>query len=87
VELRSGKVEEAKAHLLQAGKVTGGGTLTSFGPNMSLAKELLERGERETAVSYLEECESLWPNRRILTQWIQTINGGGTPNFAASLIY
>jgi len=86
-DLRSGKIDEAKTHLLQAGRVTGGGSLTSFGPNMSLAKELLERGERDTVVLYLEECEAFWPNRGILAQWIQTIKSGGTPNFAANLVY
>jgi hypothetical protein len=86
VALRTGNVAEAKAQLQQAGHVTGGGTLTSFGPNMSLAKELLERGERDAVVQYLEACEAFWPNR-MLSQWIQTITGGGTPNFGANLTY
>ena len=34
--LAQGKTDEGKTHLLQAGRVTGGGSLTSFGPNMSL---------------------------------------------------
>jgi len=86
VALRTGNVAEAKAQLQQAAHVTGGGTLTSFGPNMSLAKELLERGERDAVVQYLEACEAFWPNR-MLSQWIQTITRGGTPNFGANLTY
>ena len=86
VALRAGNVAEAKAQLQQAAHVTGGGTLTSFGPNMSLAKELLERGERDAVVQYLEACEAFWPNR-MLSQWIQTITRGGTPNFGANLTY
>ena len=86
VALRTGNVAEAKAQLQQAGHVTGGGSLTSFGPNVSLAKELLERGERDAVVQYLEACEAFWPNR-MLTQWIQTITRGGTPNFGANLTY
>ena len=86
VALRTGNVAEAKAQLQQAAHVTGGGTLTSFGPNMSLAKELLERGERDAVVQYLEACGAFWPNR-MLTQWIQTITRGGTPNFGANLTY
>jgi tetratricopeptide (TPR) repeat protein len=86
VELRAGNLAEAKAHLQQAGQVTGGGTLTSFGPNMSLAKELLERGERDAVMQYLEACAAFWPNRT-LTQWIQMITRGGTPAFGANLTY
>jgi hypothetical protein len=86
VALRTGNLAEAKAHLQRAGQVTGGGTLTSFGPNMSLAKELLDRGERDVVVQYLEACAAFWPNR-LTTQWIQTITHGGTPNFGANLTY
>jgi len=86
VALRTGNVAEAKAQLQQAGHVTGGGSLTSFGPNVSLAKELLERGERDAVVQYLEACGAFWPNR-MLSQWIQTITRGGTPNFGANLTY
>jgi len=86
VALRSGQVDEAKAHLIQAGKVTGGGTLTSFGPNMSLAKELFERGERDAVLQYLEECNMFWSFNGTARRWIDTIKAGGTPNFAPNLI-
>jgi TonB family protein len=84
--LAQGKTDEGKTHLLQAGRVTGGGSLTSFGPNMSLARDLLERGERETVLAYLEECRAFWKNPR-LDEWIQTIKSGGMPNFGPNLIY
>ena len=86
VALKDGEVEQAKAHLLQAGRTPGGGTLTSFGPNMSLAKELAEKGEFETAIEYLELCRSFWPKPK-LNQWIQTLNDGKVPNFGANLSY
>jgi hypothetical protein len=86
VALRRKNIDEAKRQLLQAGKTTGGGTLTSFGPNMSLAKELVEHGERDTVVSYLEECQKFWPNPR-LTAWIRTIQSGGMPEFGPNLVY
>ena len=86
VVLEDGDVEQAKVHLLQAGRTPGGGTLTSFGPNMLLADELAERGERDTVVAYLEMCRSFWPNPR-LEQWIQTLNDGEVPDFGANLVY
>jgi len=32
----------------------------SFGPNVSLAKDLLEKGERDTVVEYFEACKKFW---------------------------
>jgi tetratricopeptide (TPR) repeat protein len=86
VSLKNGEVEQAKAHLLQAGGTPGGGTLTSFGPNMSLAKELADRGERDTVITYLELCRSFWQSPQ-LNQWIQTLKDGKVPNFGANLTY
>jgi tetratricopeptide (TPR) repeat protein len=86
VSLEDGEVEQAKAHLLQAGGTPGGGTLTSFGPNMSLAKELADRGERDTVITYLELCRSFWQSPQ-LNQWIQTLKDGKVPNFGANLTY
>lgn len=43
IALRKGKIEEAKAFLLNAGRTPGSPQLSSFGPNMILAHELLEK--------------------------------------------
>jgi hypothetical protein len=45
VKLFEGDVEAAKKYLELAGKTPGSAQLNSFGPNMNLAKELLEKGE------------------------------------------
>jgi len=58
--LRAGDMQKAKSFLLAAGRTPGGATLSSFGPNMSLAKELLERGEKQAVLEYLELCKSFW---------------------------
>jgi hypothetical protein len=86
VSLKDGDVEQAKTHLLQAGGTPGGGTLTSFGPNMSLAKELADRGEQSTVMAYLELCRRFWQGPQ-LNQWIQTLKNGQVPNFGANLTY
>src|SRR5690606_1423435 len=54
IALHEGKIEEAKTFLLSAGKTKGSPQLNSFGPNMTLAKELLENGEREVVIQYLD---------------------------------
>lgn len=86
VALRTGDTQKAKAWLLKAGETPGGGTLDSFGPNMALAKELLERGEKDTVIQYLELCKRFWKNPA-LDAWLQSIKAGGTPEFGGNLVY
>jgi hypothetical protein len=85
--LRNGDIATAQANLLEAGRVEGGGTLSSFGPSMTLAKELLEAGDRETVVQYLELCRKFWRSGNRLDAWIATIRQGHAPNFGANLNY
>ncbi len=86
--LRAGDTANARAYLIKSGRTLGGGTLTSFGPNMSLAKDLLEKGEKETVIEYLELCKKFWTHHtNELERWIQTIRAGGMPNFGANLVY
>ena len=55
---------------------------------MTLAKELLEKGERETVIAYLQACAKFWKMGRDEVQnWIATIKGGGTPDFGGNLSY
>lgn len=84
-----GNLEKAKEHLLAAGKIEKpSATLASFGPNMSLAKMLLEKGERAAVIQYLDLCAGFWKNEKgRLEKWKKTVNDGETPDFGASLLY
>lgn len=88
IAIKEGRIEEAKAHLLAAGKSPGSPQMNSFGPNMSLAKDLLYKGEREVALQYLDLCRSFWKmhNRR-LDEWSREIKQGKIPDFGANLVY
>lgn len=84
VALRSGDLNGAKQYLLDSAVVAPGQTGLAFSPTMVLAKELLEKGERDAVVEYLEDCKPLWPRgRRILQSWIADIKDGLTPNFGS----
>jgi hypothetical protein len=87
VALRQGNLEAAKAHLLDAARVSGGGSLSSFGPNMTLAKELLEKGESAAVLEYFELCRKFWSFSNRLDPWIDAIHKGQMPNFGANLNY
>lgn len=88
VALQHHDIAGAKQHLLLAGETPGSPQLDSFGPNMTLAKELLEQGERDVVISYLKSCEKFWTmGSEKLQGWIATVKAGGTPDFSANLNY
>ena len=87
VALRQGDMAAAEADLLNAGRVGGGGTLSSFGPNMTLAKELLEKGESATVLEYFELCRKFWMFSDRMQPWIDAIHKGQLPEFGANLSY
>ena len=88
LELAKGNIDAAKEHLLAAGRVQKGVTLSSFGPNMSLAKELLEHGQKGVVLQYLDECAEFWTTGGPrLAKWKQEIEAGNVPEFGANLTY
>jgi len=86
--LAAGDVEAAKSHLLAAGMTPGSPVLGSFGPNMTLARNLLAAGEREVVLSYFAECQVFWPmGTAKLAEWTLAVQRGETPDFGANLVY
>jgi hypothetical protein len=62
--LREGKVAQAKKYLLAAGKTPGSPQLNSFGPEMTLAQELLKKGEKQAVLSFLDEVAVFWATQK-----------------------
>ncbi len=58
--LREDKLADSKAYLLKAGATPGSPQLNSYGPQMTLARELLEKGEKETVLQYLDLISKFW---------------------------
>ena len=86
--LSEGRIDEAKADLLKAGNSPGSWTMNSFGPNMSLAKELLEKGEKDVVLQYFDLCRKFWSfHGDELDKWSQEVKAGKIPNFGANLEY
>jgi hypothetical protein len=85
---RDKNVSQAESYLLAAGRTPGSPQLMSFGPNMSLAKDLLSAGETSTVVDFLDECGKFWKmGGDRLNDWKKTIESGGTPDFGSNLNY
>jgi tetratricopeptide (TPR) repeat protein len=82
IALKKGDVKQAKKFLLQAGYTPGSPQLESFGPNMSLAKELLDVGEKEIVLKYFVLCRRFWKmGRSKLDDWTNEVKAGQVPNF------
>jgi hypothetical protein len=86
--LRAGDVEQAKTYLLSAARLPDGKRFGAFGPNMRLAKELLEIGERDVVQEYLRMCSDLWDTKdHCAEHWIQEVQQGKVPAFGGNLNY
>ena len=84
VSLRRGDEGVAEEHLLAAANVSPSPVLASFGPNMSLARDLLLQGRQEAVLAYFERCASFWGP---LARWSADVREGIMPDFGPNLIY
>jgi hypothetical protein len=91
--LREGQVDEAIKFLIASGETEGGPGLNSFGPSMTLAKDLLEQGQSEAVLQYFDLCRKFWKGAgifsggNILDQWTADVKAGKMPKFSANLLY
>ncbi len=75
-------VERAKGYLALAGQTKGSPQLNSYGPDMLLARALLERGEFEAVDFYFEQCKTFWTmGIDLLNAWSAEVRSGRIPNF------
>lgn len=91
IALKEGNVAAAKDYFLKAGQTPGSPQLNTFGPNMMLAKELLELGEKDVVLEYMDLCTRFWQAQlREMAgfySWQQQIINGEIPDFKGNLMY
>lgn len=89
IAAKEGRIDDAVAKLLEAARDNRGDPgMNSFGPNMSLAKDLLEHGRSDAVLQYFELCRQFWKSgHKYLDKWAAEIKTGATPNFGANLGY
>lgn len=90
IALREGDVAAAKRHLAESGKTSGSPQLNSFGPDFVLARELLQKGERDPVLEHLDRVAVFWANpespqlaqehQKKIDQWKQVIREGQIPD-------
>jgi tetratricopeptide (TPR) repeat protein len=86
VALKQRHIKLANEYLLKAGHVSSTRQLSSFGPNMSLANELLKAGQKAVVLQYFELCYKFWDmGRDKLEEWTKQVKAGKTPQFGPQL--
>ncbi len=80
-------VESAEKCLLLSGQITDG-PATFWGPNMTLARELLKRHRTEGVLQFLDEAAHFWrePHGQ-LDRWVTVIRAGKGPFLGANMLY
>jgi len=80
--LDAGEVPTAVDELKKAGATPGSPQLNSFGPTMQLARRLLQQGEFEAVLGYLQQCRVFWKSGGVwLALWEDKVRKGEVPNF------
>jgi len=88
IALAEGNMAEAKKYLLASADSDGSPTMNSFGSNMTLAKEFLQKGEKDVVLQYFELCRIFWKRHTAtLDDWTEDVKAGRIPNFGANLYY
>jgi beta-lactamase regulating signal transducer with metallopeptidase domain len=86
VAVQKGDLQTADGCLLAAGDTPGSPQLNSFGPNMRLAMELLDRGRKDAVLVFLKKCLRFWSSPTSpCSRWIREIEEGQTPDFRPNL--
>ena len=88
IALSKGDVAEAQKRLLASAESKGSPQMNSFGPNMQLAKALLEKGEKDVVLDYFQRCGKFWKmGEDRLTAWTASVKKGEIPEFGPNLKY
>jgi tetratricopeptide (TPR) repeat protein len=85
---RDRNIAQAERYLKASEATLNTPFLRITGPNMSLAKDLLEAGDQAPVLQLLEESRKSWTNNGgQLDAWERTIKAGDVPNFGPNLLY
>jgi hypothetical protein len=86
--LQQGNLKLAVQYLLDSASTPGSPQLNTFGPNVTLAKELLDKGQSGPVLQYLAQVRTFWKNDSgKINAWTSAIRSGAAPDFTSNLNY
>ena len=75
-------IESGKRYLLNAANTPGARKIEQNGLDVSVARVLFDRGEKDAVLEYLHRGHELWPQGvPTITRWEAAIRAGRRPNF------
>jgi hypothetical protein len=88
LSLGAGEVAESTRHLLEAADLTDVPPfIRTGGPNMWLARKLLDQGERAAVIRYLRACSRFWVSTdHKAEQWVAILERGDEPDFSGNFL-
>jgi len=90
--LKSGDLQSARNRLLEVGRIPVNRYMqTGWRPSMALARDLLEKGEKDVVLEYFELCRKFWTEENArgerLDRWKKQVEAGQIPDFGINLYY
>jgi hypothetical protein len=75
----------ASDYLLKAADTPGKDpALSTFGPDLWLARALLKAGYKDVVITFLERCKAFWPSPHI-DEWVSALQDGRSPDFSHNI--
>lgn len=84
IALAGGKTKEAREFLMKSAEIAGSPQLSTFGPNLTLAKDLFEKGEKDAVLKFFKRFSMFWKGAE---PFIEAIQKGEPPAWGANLYY
>jgi hypothetical protein len=77
IALSKGDLKSAAQYLIRSGGTPGSPQLDTFGPDMRLARKLIQHGEKDAVLQYLDLCRKFWrEGGATLDDWTNAIKNG-----------
>ncbi len=88
LSLQAGDVPRAVECLRLASSQNGDAAMRTYGPDLELAAQLVERGQRSAVVDYLTECIRISPGLApMFREWVRKIESGIAVNLTTKAVY
>jgi hypothetical protein len=87
IALKNDDIAGAGTYLLAAARTKGRSILDRWGPNLALAKAMLDRGQNDIVLEYFQLCKSFVTKNPKLDDWIAMLKGGRAPDLSHEYLW